>query len=526
MKDLPIGVQSFEDMRSRNYLYIDKTEHVHRIATTGKTYFLSRPRRFGKSLLISTLHELYNGRKDLFEGLYIYDKWDWTQQYPVIRLDWILISRETPEEIERSLRNKFMRFARENDIHLYSDYASDCLEELIVELHRKTGKKVVVLVDEYDAPILDAIGKPGELIAAIKAKVQGIYKILKGTDDHLEKIFLTGVSKFAGLSVFSALNNPKDITLQKYYSTICGYTQEELEANFAEYIDVLAKEMNMPRAAFLDEMRERYNGFSWDGQSTVYNPFSILRVFDERRFGNFWFNTATPAFLIKLLKKRNQVEKYTMPVKTTESVFGSYDPEALETIPLLFQTGYLTVKNIVFDNELIYTLEAPNKEVRKAFSDHLFKEFAGLSSEDMTSVQRDMIRQIRELDSEGFNRSLKAMIAHVPSILHIAEEKYYHSLFLIWLYALGFKIEDEVLTNIGRIDAVWRMKDTTVIAELKHDRQAPLERLLFEAEAQISNKKYYERYAVEGKRLILLAVAFSGKEAGCKITGTQKSFMR
>jgi hypothetical protein len=189
----------------------------------------------------------------------------------------------------------------------------------------------------------------------------------------------------------------------------------------------------------------------------------------------------------------------------------------LETVPLLFQTGYLTVKNIVFENdELYYILEAPNKEVRKAFSDHLFKEFAGLSPEDMTSVQSDMIRQIKELDSEGFNRSLKAMVAHVPSILHIAQEKYYHSLFLIWLYALGFKIEDELLTNIGRIDAVWRMKDTIVIAELKHDRQAPLERLLSEAEAQIRDKKYYERYMVEGKRLILLAVAFSGKEAGCK----------
>jgi hypothetical protein len=392
------------------------------------------------------------------------------------------------------------------------------LRELIVELHRKTGKKVVVLVDEYDAPILDAIGKPGELIAEIREEVQGIYKVLKATDDHLEKIFLTGVSKFAGLSVFSALNNPKDITLNEDYSTVCGYTQEELEANFAEYIDALAGKMNMPRAEFLEEMRERYNGFSWDGQTTVYNPFSILRFFDERRFGNFWFNTATPTFLIELLKKRNQVETYTKPVVTTESVFGSYDPEKLETVPLLFQTGYLTVKNVVFENgKLIYTLEAPNREVRDAFADHLFKEFAGLSSEDMTSVQSDMIRQIRELDSEGFNRSLKAMIAHVPSILHIAEEKYYHSLFLIWLYALGFKIESELLTNVGRIDAVWRMKDTIVIAELKHDRQAPPEKLLAEAEAQINDKKYYERYAVEGKRLILLAVAFSGKEAECRI---------
>jgi hypothetical protein len=219
-----------------------------------------------------------------------------------------------------------------------------------------------------------------------------------------------------------------------------------------------------------------------------------------------------------LLKKRNNVELFLKPVPTTEKVFGSYDPEELETIPLLFQTGYLTIKTkTIVDFHTTYILEAPNGEVRDAFVEHLFKAFSYLPFEDLTSVQMDMIRQIKTLDSEGFNRSLKAMIAHVPSILHIAEEKYYHSLFLIWLYALGFRIESEVPTNIGRIDAVWRMKDTIVIAELKHDRQAPLDRLLAEAEAQINDKKYYERYAVEGKRLILLAVAFSGKEAGCRM---------
>ncbi|MDR3252254.1 MAG: ATP-binding protein [Tannerella sp.] len=518
MKDLPIGVQSFEDLRSRNFLYIDKTEHIYRIATTGKIYFLSRPRRFGKSLLISTLQELYNGRKDLFEGLYIYDKWDWTRQHPVIRIDWISIVRETPEEIERSLGTQIKIYARDNNIELLSEYTADCLRELIVELHRKTGKKVVVLVDEYDAPILDAIGKSSDIIKSIRVKVQSIYKILKATDDHLEKVFLTGVSKFAGLSVFSALNNPKDITLSDNYSTICGYTQEELEMNFADYIDVTAAYMNITRDVLLEVMQERYNGFSWNGRDSVYNPVSVLRFFDEKEFCNYWFNTATPTFLIELLKTRNNVESFLKPRPASEKVFGSYDPEQLETTPLLFQTGYLTIKAKRIENfHTTYILEAPNGEVRDAFVDHLFKAYSYLPPDDLTSVQIDMIRQIKTLDSDGFNRSLKAMIANVPSILHDDDERYYHSLFQVWLYSLGFLIESEVPTNIGRIDAVWRMKDTIVIAELKHDRQAPLERLLAEVETQINDKKYYERYVVESKSLILLAVAFSGKEAGCKI---------
>ncbi|MDR0687487.1 MAG: AAA family ATPase, partial [Prevotellaceae bacterium] len=247
MKKLPIGIQSFTSIREEGYLYVDKTADIYRMVSSGKVYFLSRPRRFGKSLLISTLEALFRGRKNLFEGLYIYDKWDWTKQHPVIRIDWTLISHATPEAIEIRLSGYLRSIAKSSGITLTEQYdASDCFAELIQLLHEKTGEKVVVLIDEYDVPILDVMGKTREELKAIQEKLHAIYKVLKGSDDHLQFVFLTGVSKFAGLSIFSALNNLKDITLDERYATICGYTQQELENDFSEYLAETAKKMSKP----------------------------------------------------------------------------------------------------------------------------------------------------------------------------------------------------------------------------------------------------------------------------------------
>jgi hypothetical protein len=358
MKNLPIGIQSFEDIRSNNYLYVDKTEYLYRMVTTGKVYFLSRPRRFGKSLTVSTLEALFRGQKELFEGLYIYDKWDWTKQYPVIRIDWTAIKHGTSEEIERDLLVWLKRLARENEITLFSEYASSCFGELIVELHRKTGEKVVVLIDEYDKPVTDNLMNK-EVREANKQALHDFYQVMKGTDDHLRLIFLTGVSKFAGLSVFSALNNPKDITLDKNYAMLCGITQEELESYFPEHLDAVAKELSITRNELLENIQEWYNGYSWDGKTSVYNPFSTLLLLDQKVFRNFWFATGTPTFLIELLKKRNNIESYLQPIQARDNIFSSYDPERLETIPLLFQTGYLTIKGVTLEDfELKYTLGA------------------------------------------------------------------------------------------------------------------------------------------------------------------------
>ncbi|MDR1155643.1 MAG: AAA family ATPase, partial [Bacteroidales bacterium] len=237
MKNLPIGTQSFEILRSQDLLYVDKTELIHRLVTTGRIYFLSRPRRFGKSMLISTLDALFSGRKELFEGLYIYDQWDWSKSNPVIRIDWTAIKHNTPEEIETDLSEFLQETAAINGITLNRSYASSRFGELITQLHLKTGQKVAILIDEYDAPILDVMSKSPAELKAIQESLQGFYKILKATDEHLQFIFLTGVSKFARLSIFSALNSPKDITIDGRYASLCGYTQEELEHYFSEHID-------------------------------------------------------------------------------------------------------------------------------------------------------------------------------------------------------------------------------------------------------------------------------------------------
>jgi hypothetical protein len=242
MKNLPIGIQSFEKLRSEGYLYVDKTKEIHQL-TSSNIIFLSRPRRFGKSLLISTMEELFKGNKALFEGLYICDKWDWTQQYPVIRIDWTNIKHRSKEEMERSMSTFLKRRANSFGITLVSEYASDCFAELIELLHQTTGRKVVVLIDEYDSPILDTIGSPDFMKA--QQWLQDFYRILKASDDHLKFVFLTGITKVAKVSIFSVLNSTNDISVDDRYASICGYTQAELESNFSEHIDDMAAHLGI-----------------------------------------------------------------------------------------------------------------------------------------------------------------------------------------------------------------------------------------------------------------------------------------
>jgi hypothetical protein len=377
MKNLPIGTQSFDILRSQDLLYVDKTELIHRLVTTGRIYFLSRPRRFGKSLLISTLDALFSGRKELFEGLYIYDKWDWSKSNPIVRIDWTAIKHGTPEEIERSLSVWLKIKARANEITLFSEYASDCFAELIEELHRKTGEKVVVLVDEYDAPILDVMSKSPAELKAIQESLQSFYKILKATDEHLQFILLTGVSKFAKLSIFSTLNSPQDITIDERYAALCGYTQEELEHYFSEHIDALVARDGDTREKLLYRIRRWYDGYTWDGKTAVYNPYSTLSLFDTQTISNYWFASGTPTFLMERLKKQNNIELLTEPVTAKPNTFDSFDPNHIEPIPLLFQTGYLTIKSKERTEGVPkYTLGVPNMEVHQSLSEYLLSAYS------------------------------------------------------------------------------------------------------------------------------------------------------
>jgi hypothetical protein len=520
MKNLPIGIQSFEALRSEGYLYVDKTKEILQL-TSSHIVFLSRPRRFGKSLLISTLGELYKGNQSLFEGLYIYDKWDWTQQYPVLRIDWTNIKHRNKEEMERSMSTFLKRQANLYEISLVSEYASDCFSELIESLHRKTGKKVVVLIDEYDKPILDTIGQPEA--ADVRAFLQEFYVVLKGADDYLKFVFLTGVTKVAKVSIFSVLNSPDDITLNNQFAAICGYTQAELERDFSEHISHTALHFEMTQEDLLGHIHRWYDGYTWDGKTQIYNPFSTLSFFSKNVFSNYWFETGTPTFLINRLKKRGLAKMVLEPIVVGASMFNSYDPDELEDIPLLFQTGYLTIKSqrrVGIEPE--YTLEVPNLEVRESLMRHLLNAFTNYPMYKMSQLGREMLQQIHNYDTEGFTNNMRKMLADVPYNLQPedewtedANEARYHIIFQVWMTLLGFNIQSEKPTNRGRMDAVLLQEDVAIVAELKYHATTQLDTLLDQAIAQIREKRYYEPFL--DRKIILLGLAFSGKEVGCRI---------
>jgi hypothetical protein len=460
------------------------------------------------------MDELFRGNRRLFEGLYIYDKWDWSRQYPVIRIDWTRITHSTPEEMKVSLCSYLQTVAKRYDVPLTTESAPDRFEELIRLLREKTGEKVVVLIDEYDKPVTSHLFDP--LLDSIRKAVHDFYQVMKGADDYLRLVFLTGVSKFSGLSVFSALNNPHDITISDDYAAICGYTQKELEDNFPEYIDRAAGRYGMTKDELLDKIRYWYDGYTWDGQTSVYNPFSTLLFFFEQKFVGYWFNTGTPTFLIDILQRRERTDIVLEPITVDESLLnGGYDPQTLSEIPLLFQTGYLTVKEGIYTSDGVqYTLGVPNMEVNKALLTNLLLAYGKYPAQNVDILRKEMEQRLRECDESGFANCLEAMMATVPYELQSGCEHYYHTIMLIWMRLLGFRIQGEKPNNRGRADAVWEQPGLTVVAELKYHAEKKIETLLDEAMAQIHDRRYYNPYL--GK-VILLGIAFSGKDIGCRM---------
>jgi hypothetical protein len=515
MKQLALDTQSFENLRNNECVYVDKTEIIYRMITEGRIYFLSRPRRFGKSLLISTLEALFKGQKKLFKGLYIYDKWKWSRKYPVITIDWAGINHSTLEEMKESLIFHLTRIAQSYQITLTAKNASDCFVELIETLYNKTGKtKVVILIDEYDKPVTAHLSD--DCLKPVQTALHDFYQVIKSSDKYLQFVFLTGVSKFSGLSIFSALNNPQDITLREEYADICGYTQKELESNFPEYIDRAAGYLKMTREDLLDKIRYWYNGYTWDGETAIYNPLSTMKFFQARRFANYWFSTGTPTFLMNIIQRRNSMEGVLEPIVVDESIFDEYDPANISEIPLLFQTGYLTIKHMeLIDGCAQYTLNVPNSEVNNALLKCLLKAYGKYSDDRyIDELRKIMQQQITACDESGFARSLETMVATVPYELHIACESYYHSLMLMWMRLIGFKIRAEEHNNLGRSDAVWEQPGLTVVAEIKYHAETKINTLLDEAMKQIHDRRYYNKYL--GK-ILLLGVAFSGRQPGCRM---------
>ncbi|MDR0565609.1 MAG: AAA family ATPase [Prevotellaceae bacterium] len=515
MKQLGLSIQSFEKFRTKQCLYVDKTEIIYRLITSGRIYLLSRPRWFGKSLLISTLEALFRGKKELFEGLYIYDKWKWEEdEHPVIKIDWTGIAHSTPEAMKESLIFRLNKIAKNHQLTLNGRSEIDCFRELVRALHKKTGKGVVILIDDYDMPV--AAHFTDANVMTFRTIVDNFYQVIKGVDEHLHFVLLTGVSKFSGASIFSSFNSPEDITLHREYAAICGYTYPELEATFSEYIDRAAERLQMAREKLLGYIRQWYGGYTWDGKTAIYNPCSTLNFLNTQEFVNHWFYTGTPAFLIDLIHRHNAASTVLEPFVVDDSSFNECDPANLSAATVLFHTGCLTIQQLKLINGVPeYTLGIPNLEVSESLLVRLLLAFGKYP--DIYYIEqlcKRMQQQVASCDEAGFADSLEMIIATAPSEHPIPFKPLYRTLTLLWLRLLGFKVRAEEYSYLRRPDAVWEQPEQTVVVEIKYDAEKSTKALLKAAMQQIDEQQYYNKYL--GK-VLLLAIAFSKKQAGCKM---------
>jgi len=513
MKALPIGIQDFKDLRTSqiDYIYVDKTEYLYNLATSGKVYFLSRPRRFGKSLMISTLNYLFQGEKELFKGLWIEDKWDWDDKYPVIRVDFSNIAFEYVDELKGIIDSKINIVAQEYEIGLTEENYALRFTELILKLKQKHNKNVVVLIDEYDKPILDHIRKKG-LANEIRDVLRGFYSVIKASDEHTKFVMLTGITRFSKVSIFSGLNNLEDITMVNEYSTMLGYTQEELEHYFSEYIDRLAGEMDKSREEILSQIKEWYNGYRFSKKGErVYNPFSTMLLLKQKEFEAHWFETANPKFLIDLISEGDYFLPELENMEVGGEVLESFEIDTLPIEPLLYQTGYLTIESAKIDPRgfWLYKLGLPNKEVQVAFNEHLITYLTNVKPSERLRIQNNLYALLFNGDIEGFERQLKALFASLPynsyvknNIAHF--EGYYLNVLFTYLAALGVPIIAETTTNRGRMDLTLEFRNKIYIIEVKVGEGSALK--------QIKEKRYWEKCQNRGKEIVLVGIIFDENE--------------
>jgi hypothetical protein len=523
MKKLPLGISTFSEIIEDGYVYVDKTQSIYEMTETGKVYFLSRPRRFGKSLLVSTLEELFKGNKKLFKDLYIYNKWDWNEKHPVIHLDFSNIAYKNPERLELSLEDFVMKIADKYNITLKNRFLNPKFNELIEKIYEETGKKVVVLIDEYDKPIIDKISDM-QVAEANREALSNFYQVLKGTDKYLRFIFLTGVSKFSKTTIFSKLNNLTDITLNPNYSMICGYTHKELKECFSDHISNFSQENNINTKTTLELIKKWYDGYSWNGKNFIYNPFSIISFLNSGEFNNYWFDTATPTFLINIIKEdedNSDMDIFLNPVTTFAGSFPEFNLEQLDLTTILLQTGYLTIKEkkAELDELPVYKLAIPNKEVDESFYGYLLGIYTNKTIGKVQPLAKKMLKYILKADEYNLTKSLEALLSNIPYILHQKiedkNEAYYHILFLSWMKLMGFDIQGEIQTIKGRIDAVLKQKEEVVVMEIKYGENESIDKLLDDAMEQIEKMEYYKPY--QDKNITLLAIAFKEKEVGSRI---------
>jgi hypothetical protein len=478
-KLLPIGISDFKKLREGGYVYVDKTEYIYRlIKEGGGYYFLSRPRRFGKSLLLSTIRYLFEGQKELFKGLYIEDKWNWEEIYPVIRISFAKdIKRK--EDLKGRIREELEKNYERNGEEMEEGKKDEgsLLEKLVIKINKKKRKQVVVLVDEYDKPILDVIEDKKEA-EEVRKELKGFYSVLKDLDEYIKFVLITGVSKFSKVSLFSGLNQLEDISLSKEYGNICGYTQEELEIYFKEYLE----------GVNIEEVKEWYNGYNFLGEK-VYNPFDILLYLKSKKFKNYWYETGKTEFLFKLLKEKEYKLPFLEKEYYTNDILEKFDIEYIGIEALMYQTGYLTIKDVKrIEEEEVYVLDYPNREVRQSFNRELLYYITGEYQSDRTSKLK--IALIEE-DMEEIRRQIEVFLETI-SYEVIRNENVYQAAIYGLMYGMGYEVEIEDRTIKGRIDlTVLINRKKVYIIELKLIEK---EKEKGKSIKQIEEREYYKKY--------------------------------
>ena len=500
MKDITSYVYNFEELIQGNFLYVDKTEYIWQlIRPSNAGYFLSRPRRFGKSLTVSTLKAVFEGKKELFKGLVIYDKpYDW-KQYPVIHLDLNGWNFNNCDELRSSLCGLIRECAEDYKIKLQAEAPEKMFRNLIRALAAESP--VVILLDEYDKPILNNIGKPES--KQILADLKSFYSVIKASEDKLRFAFITGVSKFSHVSLFSDLNNLTDITMDARYATMFGYTQEELEANFGDRISALSGTQDVD--AFKEKIKRWYNGYRFHKNAkTVYNPVSLAEFFEKGgEFNNYWFATGTPSFLMELTKKtefnfRSVIGGDSVP----EIAFSAFEIDNIDPLTLLLQTGYVTIKGTEERfGQTWYYLDFPNMEVTTAFSSYILNSYAGKTQTDGVRFVAEFATSLLNNDLKKLRKTMEVFFAGIPYDVHKKQESTFQGIFFSIFRLLGVYVDAESATNDGRIDAVIQTPKAIYIFEFKLDNDPT-------ALEQIKEKEYFKKYLLDKRDVYIIGVNF------------------
>ena len=498
----PIGIQTFSEIINKSYLYIDKTEYVYRMTHSASKYmFLSRPRRFGKSLLTSTLEAYFQGRKDLFKGLAVERlETEWTE-YPVLRFDMSTAKHVDKERLESELNLKLIGYEKVYGRGEGEENVNQRLQGIIRRAYEQTGCQVVVLIDEYDAPLLDVVHEEKDL-PVLRNIIRNFYSPLKACDPYLRFVFLTGITKFSQLSIFSELNNIKNISMLPEYAAICGITEEEMATQMDEDLDILAGRLNVNRKEVVKKLKDHYDGyhFTWPSPD-IYNPFSLLNAFADGRLDSYWFGSGTPTYLIEMLNKFGVLPSR---IGGNEAVAADFDAptERMQSVtPLLYQSGYVTIKG--YDEMFqIYTLDIPNAEVRIGLMRSLIPDYVTRDTQTTNTTVVNLARALVRGDMDGMLRLLQTFLSTVPYCDRTDYEGHYQQMLYVIFSLLGAYVDVEVRTPMGRVDLVMRTATTLYVVELKLNQSAEA------AMQQIDLKNYPERFALCGLPMVKAGINF------------------